>query len=42
VVLSREDYDRLKGQKPSLTEFLRASPLAGIERDLSLPRDVEL
>jgi prevent-host-death family protein len=46
VVLSADDYDRLKGSKPSLTEFLRMSPLAGvrlnIERDLSLPRDVEL
>ncbi len=46
VVLSAEDYDRLKRAKPSLSEFLRTSPLAGIglkvERDKSLPRNVEL
>ena len=46
VVLSADDYDRLKRRKPSLVEFLRASPLAGveldIERDRSPPRDVTL
>ena len=46
VVLSADDYDRLKRPKPSLVEFLRASPLAGveldIERDRSPPRDVTL
>ena len=46
VVLSAEDYDRLKRSKPSLSEFLRTSPLAGIrlniERDKSPPRNVEL
>ena len=46
VVLSADDYDRLKRSKPSLVEFLRASPLAGveldIERDRSPPRDVTL
>jgi len=46
VVISREDYDRLKGQKPSLAAFLRDSPLAGvdldIERDRSTPRDIDL
>ena len=46
VVLSADDYDRLKRPKPSLVEFLRASPLAGveldIERDRSPPRDVRL
>ena len=46
VVLSADDYDRLKRPKPSLVEFLRASPLAGveldIERDRSPPRDVAL
>ena len=44
VVLSENDYERLKGPKPSLREFLRASPLAGlkIERDRSSTRDVKL
>ena len=46
IVLSADDYDRLKRPKPSLVEFLRASPLAGveldIERDRSPPRDVTL
>ena len=46
VVLSVQDYDRLRGPRPSLTEFLRASPLAGIEldieRDRSPSRDVDL
>ena len=46
VVLSAQDYDRLKHPKVSLTEFLRTSPLAGvqldIERDRSPPRDVDL
>ena len=46
VVLSVDDYDRLKRPKPSLAAFLRSSPLAGVElnleRDQSLPRDVEL
>jgi prevent-host-death family protein len=46
VVLSTGDYERLRGRKPSLVEFLRASPLANtdldIERDRSPPRDVEL
>ena len=40
VVLSVRDYDRLNRPRTSLTEFLRASPLAGIELDLeraSLP-----
>lgn len=46
VVLSAEQYDRLDRPKPSLAEFLRDSPLAGveldIERDRSPPRDIEL
>ncbi len=46
VLLSADDYDRLKRLKPSLVEFLRASPLAGVrlnlDRDQSPPRDVEL
>ena len=46
VLLSADDYDRLKGPKPSLAAFLRASPLAGldleVERDRSPPRDADL
>ena len=46
VILSADDYDRLKRSKPSLGEFLRTSPLAGvrlnIDRDQSPPRDIEL
>ena len=40
------DYQRLKQPGNSLTEFMRNSPLAGveleIERDASLPREVDL
>lgn len=46
VVLSKRAYDRLAQRKPSLVEFLNASPLAGVtldvERDRSLPRKVDL
>lgn len=37
VVVSKEDYERLKGSKPSLVEFLRSSPLKGV--DLRLERN---
>lgn len=37
VVLSAADYARLRGRKPSLVEFLRRSPLAGVE--LEIDRD---
>jgi len=46
VVLSTEEYERLRGPKPSLAAFLRNSPLAGIElelkRDRSPPREIDL
>ena len=46
VLLSAKDYDRLRGRKPSLAAFMRASPLAGIQlavdRDRSPPRDIDL
>ena len=46
VVLSQEDYERLKAPKPSFVDFMRASPLVGVEleaeRDNSLPRNVDL
>ncbi len=37
VVLSTDDYERLRGHKPSLVAFLRASPL--VEVDLDVERD---
>jgi antitoxin Phd len=46
VVLSKADYDRLKGARPSFVTFLRRSPLAGlrlrIDRDRSAARDPRL
>jgi prevent-host-death family protein len=47
VLLSRADYDRLTGNRQSLVEFMRRSPLYDqddliIERDISLTRKVEL
>jgi prevent-host-death family protein len=46
VVVSKTDYDRLTARKPSFLDFLRKSPLAGldlrIERDRSPARDVVL
>lgn len=46
VVLSAEDYARLTRRKPGLVDFLRQSPLAGVEldlrRDASPARDIEL
>jgi prevent-host-death family protein len=46
VLLSQRDYERLTERKPSFVEFMRASPLVGveleIERDTSPPRDTAL
>lgn len=47
VLISRADYDRLTGNRQSLVEFMRRSPLYDqddliIERDVSLTREVEL
>ena len=46
VVLSKGEYDRLRQRKPSFIEFLRRSPLAGLELELDRgrtpPRDVRL
>ncbi len=46
VVLSKEEYNRLKKARTSLVEFFRQSPLVGVEleleRDPSLPRAVDL
>jgi prevent-host-death family protein len=45
VVLSKVDYDKLAKKKPSFVEFMRSSPLMGvdlkIERDRSPVREVE-
>jgi len=37
VVLSSEDFQALRRKKPSFVEFLRRSPLAGV--DLEIARD---
>lgn len=46
VILSVEDYQRLKRKKPSLVEFLKGSPLMGVNlsclRDKSFDRDLDL
>ena len=38
VVVSIDDYEQLKGRKPSLVQFLRASPLAGVDLDIESDR----
>ena len=46
VVLSAEEFERLKKRKPRFVAFMRASPLKGVkldlERDDSPMREVEL
>lgn len=46
VVISKKDYERLMGEKPSFLEFIRRSPLLGaeldIERDDSHTRSTDL
>lgn len=46
VVLSTEEYGRLRKAEPNLLDFFRSSPLVGVEleleRDKSLPRDIAL
>ena len=46
VIISKEEYGRLKKSQSSLLEFFRQSPLVGVEldleRDRTYPRDVEL
>lgn len=41
VVLSREEYDRLTGAGESLVDFMRRSPLYGLD-DLEFPREQSL
>jgi prevent-host-death family protein len=45
VIVSEDEYERLLGKKPSFKEYLRSGPSfegLDLERDQSLPRDVEL
>jgi len=46
VVLSFEEYSKITKPKSDLVKFLRSSPLAGIELDITrnkdIPRDIEL
>jgi prevent-host-death family protein len=46
VILSKAEYDRLRGHKPSFLSFLRRSPLVGqgltLDRNRSRTRDVRL
>jgi len=46
VVISNEEYERLKHPKGSFVKFMRSSPLYGLElnlrRDQTLTRDVEV
>ena len=46
VVISKEEYRRLRSTESSLVDFFRSSPMVGVEldleRDKTLPRDVEL
>lgn len=46
VVISKEEYGRLKKSQSSLVEFMRQSPLVGVDldlqRDQTYPRDVEI
>lgn len=46
ILISLEDFKKIKGKKPSLVSLLRSSPLAGInldlQRDQSLARDIKL
>jgi len=38
VIISMEEYLRLKKSQPSLMEFFRGSPLVGVELDLDRDR----
>ena len=46
ILVSREEFEKMKGTKPSLVTFLKASPLKGVdlnlERDKSLTREIDL
>ena len=40
VIISYTDYERLSGQKQSLSEFLLSSPWRGVELDLTRSKDM--
>lgn len=40
VVLSRAAFERLSGQQASLLSFMQASPMAGLDDELMVTRDV--
>jgi prevent-host-death family protein len=46
VLVSKDEYERLKKSKSSLVEFFQQSPLVGVplelERDRTRPRDLDL
>ncbi|MCE5312338.1 MAG: type II toxin-antitoxin system Phd/YefM family antitoxin [Nitrospiraceae bacterium] len=46
VLISKDEYERLKGPRVGFVEFMRESPLLGLEldlkRDKALTREVEL
>ena len=46
VLLSQEEYERLRSPRPGFVEFMRSSPLAGIgvsfEREQTPTREVSL
>jgi antitoxin Phd len=46
VLVSHKDYERLRSRKPRFVEFMKSSPLAGLElelsRDKSPAREVDL
>lgn len=46
ILMSLEDFEKIKGSKPSLVSFLRSSPLAGVDldvtRDKSPVREIDL
>ena len=46
VILSRDEYKRLRKTEVSIVDFFRSSPLVGVDLDLeqdkTLPRDIQL
>ncbi len=42
VVLSRAAFERLSGQMASVVDFMRTSPLAGLDEELVFERDGSL
>ena len=42
VVVSRVAFERMSGQMASVVDFMRASPLVGLDEDLVFERDASL